>query len=72
MNAPPEMNQLEVKRVKLAVLQREHRDMDQAIHEMQQSGRADQLALRRLKKRKLQLKDEIAALEDEVTPDIIA
>ena len=39
---------------------------------MEASGRADQLALRRLKKQKLGLKDRIARIEDVLTPDIIA
>jgi hypothetical protein len=72
MNAHLEMTSDEVLRVKLAVLKREHRDLDDAIHAMDATGRADQLALRRLKKRKLALKDEIARIEDLLTPDIIA
>ena len=39
---------------------------------METSGRSDQLSLRRLKKQKLMLKDQIARLEDILTPDIIA
>ena len=62
----------DVLRVKLDVLQREHRDLDHAIHALEESGRADQLALRRLKKQKLMLKDRIAQIEDQLTPDIIA
>ena len=58
--------------VKLEVLRREHRDLDDAIHALDDSGRADQLRLRRLKKQKLHLKDQIAQIEDELTPDIIA
>jgi len=69
---PPEMNHEEVQRVRLAVLRREHRDLDAAIHELETSGRADMLTLRRLKKQKLALKDRIAAIEDDLTPDIIA
>lgn len=72
MTQPGEMNHTEVLRVKLAVLQREHRDLDDAIHALQMQGHADQLTLRRLKKQKLHLKDKIAAIEDELTPDIIA
>ena len=72
MNAPSEMNVNDVLRVKLAVLLREHRDLDGAIHALESSGRGDQLALRRLKKQKLVLKDQIARLEDVLTPDIIA
>lgn len=72
MNAPTEMDSLAVKRVRLEVLRREHRDLDEAIHALETSGRGDQLTLRRLKKQKLALKDRIARLEDEITPDIIA
>jgi hypothetical protein len=72
MNAHYEMDQEEVLRVKLEVLKQEHRDLDEAIHAMEASGRADQLSLRRLKKQKLHLKDQIARIEDILTPDIIA
>ena len=72
MNAQFEMDHDAVLRVKLEVLRQEHRDLDDAIHAMEASGRADQLALRRLKKQKLNLNDQIARIEDILTPDIIA
>ncbi|MZQ88918.1 DUF465 domain-containing protein [Frigidibacter albus] len=72
MHAHGEMNHEDVLRVKLGVLRREHRDLDDAIHALEASGRGDQLTLRRLKKQKLGLKDQIARIEDELTPDIIA
>lgn len=72
MKPPHEMSHEEVLRLRLAGLQREHRDLDDAIHALEETGRADQLTLRRLKKQKLALKDRIAAIEDELTPDIIA
>ena len=72
MNAHYEMDLEEVQRIKLAVLKREHRDLDEAIHVMETSGRGDQLTLKRLKKQKLRLKDQITRLEDILTPDIIA
>lgn len=59
-------------RAKLAELVQEHRDLDAAIAVMTEPGRADQLRLTRLKKRKLQLKDQIAQIEDSLLPDIIA
>ena len=59
-------------RVKLEVLRREHRDLDEAIHALVTNGRPDQLTLRRLKKQKLSLKDAITKIEDQLTPDIIA
>lgn len=72
MNAPSEMNFEEMLRVKIEVLRREHRDLDEAIHALEATGRPDQLTLRRLKKQKLSLKDQIARLEDQLIPDIIA
>lgn len=72
MNAPMELNSEEVLRIKLEVLRQEHRDLDDAIHGLETSGRGDQLTLRRLKKQKLALKDQIARLSDLLTPDIIA
>jgi len=72
MNAHFEMDSNEVLRVKLEVLRREHRDLDDAIHVLETSGRGDQLVMRRLKKQKLGLKDRITRIEDILTPDIIA
>ena len=72
MNAPTEMSHEDVLRVKLEVLRREHRDLDAAIAALAESTRPDQLTLKRLKKQKLALKDQIARIEDELTPDIIA
>lgn len=72
MNSPSEMSHEDVLRVKLEVLKREHRDLDEAIAALQDSTNPDQLTLRRLKKQKLALKDRIAKIEDELTPDIIA
>lgn len=53
-------------------LQQEHRDLDDAIDALAESGGYDQLRLQRLKKRKLALKDEIARLVAMLHPDIIA
>ncbi len=61
-----------VLRAQLAALMQEHRDLDTAIAAMVDSGVRDQLQLSRLKKRKLQLKDQIARIEDALLPDIIA
>lgn len=72
MNAPIEMNSEDVLRVRLEVLRREHRDLDEAVRALEASGRGDQLTLRRLKKQKLALKDMIAKIEDRLIPDIIA
>ena len=72
MNAASELNFDEMLRIKLEVLRREHRDLDDAIHALAGSGRADQLTLQRLKKQKLALKDQIVKIEDQLIPDIIA
>jgi hypothetical protein len=53
-------------------LRQEHRDLDEAIEALRQAGQADQLQVQRLKKRKLLLRDKLARLEDQLTPDIIA
>lgn len=57
---------------RLEMLRVEHRDLDSAIRALADSAVPDQLAIARLKKRKLRLKDEIAWLEDQLVPDIIA
>lgn len=72
MNAPSELNFEDMLRIRLEVLRREHRDLDSAIHALEETGRPDQLTLRRLKKQKLSLKDQIVKIEDQLIPDIIA
>lgn len=72
MNASSELNFEDMLRIKLEVLRREHRDLDEAIHALEHSGRPDQLTLRRLKKQKLALKEQVVKLEDDIIPDIIA
>lgn len=67
-----EMNRTEVLTAELEILRHEHRDLDDAIAALDEAGRADLLRIRRLKKRKLALKDQMARIEDELTPDIIA
>ena len=62
----------DVLRVELEVFRREHRDLDDAIAALIQIDTADQLTLKRLKKKKLTLKDMIARIDDRLTPDIIA
>ena len=56
---------------KLHELRSEHRDLDTVIARLAEAG-TNQLHLQRLKKRKLALKDEIAALADAIVPDILA
>lgn len=59
-------------RAQLALKRQEHQDLDRAIGALNALNPNDQLQLRRLKKKKLQLKDEIRALETRFFPDIIA
>ncbi len=59
-------------RQKLAYLYSEHRDLDDVIARITDSGPFDQLQIQRLKKRKLILKDQILKLESQLLPDIIA
>ena len=56
----------------LLELREEHRDLDLAIKRMALDPRQDQLHLRRLKKRKLKLKDWITRLESKLIPDMDA
>lgn len=57
---------------RLAELRMEHRDLDAALESLAERRPYDPLQLQRLKKRKLILKDQIAELEDQLYPDIIA
>jgi len=66
------MNQDELLIAQLVELRRQHRSLDEEIAELSASLLGDQLQLKRLKKRKLHLKDEIARVEDKLYPDIIA
>lgn len=65
------MSEEEIQR-RLAVLRIEHRDLDDSITALIATPHIDQLQLARLKRRKLRLRDEIAMLEDQLIPDIIA
>lgn len=59
-------------REQLARLQQEHRDLDAAIAALETSPGSDLIQVQRLKKRKLFLRDRIRAIDDQLTPDIIA
>jgi hypothetical protein len=65
------MDETEIIR-QIGLLRQEHRDLGDAIDALAFAPRSDQLQLARLKKRKLALKDQIATLEDQLIPDIIA
>lgn len=74
MNAPSDLSMKndDVLKVELEVFKQEHRDLDEAIQALVDRGTGDQLTIQRLKKQKLRLKDQIAQIEDRLTPDIIA
>jgi hypothetical protein len=57
---------------RIVELKMEHRDLDTAIERLAADAAHDELQLRRLKRRKLLLKDQIARLEREIDPDVLA
>jgi len=57
---------------RIVELKMEHRDLDTAIDRLAADPAHDELQLRRLKRRKLLLKDQIARLEREIDPDVLA
>ena len=59
-------------RNRIQALKIEHRDLDDSISALQTSEYIDELQVRRIKKRKLFIKDEIVRLERELIPDIPA
>ncbi|NLD54030.1 MAG: YdcH family protein [Burkholderiaceae bacterium] len=59
-------------KLRIAELQLEHRGLDQVIEQLVRNPDSDQLAVRRLKKRKLQIKDAIVLLQMQLTPDVPA
>ena len=65
------MEQTEVVRW-LNELRVEHRDLDEVIQHLVETGHQDDMRIQRLKKRKLKLKDSIAKLESELIPDLDA
>ncbi len=66
---PPDTAQLTAQLIELRT---EHRDLDEAINKLAQSIEADELAIKRLKKRKLRIKDMMAYLENKLIPDLDA
>jgi len=69
---PPSNDDTSAVEEKLAELREQHRDLDEVIARLVERAPFDQIQLQRLKKRKLILKDEIAKLESQLIPDIIA
>jgi hypothetical protein len=66
-----EREKIEVKK-KIVVLKLEHHDLDLSIQRLSDDPHVDELALKRMKKRKLQLKDMIAKLQSQLIPDLDA
>ncbi len=65
-------NDTETLTLKLMELKVEHRDLDVVIDQYMQTGQVNDLLIKRLKKRKLQLKDYIARIESRLIPDLNA
>lgn len=66
------MNQAEQIRKRIIELEVEHRDLDAVIDILSRDAAHDQLQLRRMKKRRLQIKDHITLLKMQLVPDIPA
>ncbi|GHC03233.1 YdcH family protein [Thermomonas carbonis] len=69
MNQPRDPAELSRMARRVVEMRQEHRDLDTAIERLAADIQADELALKRLKKRKLQLKDQIAWIENALIPD---
>jgi hypothetical protein len=69
VNQPTDPAELSRIAQRVAALRQEHRELDAAIARLQADIEADELAVKRLKKRKLLLKDSIAKLESALIPD---
>lgn len=72
MTEPDDEGNKELLKARLSELRQQHRDLDAAIDSLARGSTGDQLQIRRLKKQKLLLKDEITKIEDQLLPDIIA
>ena len=68
----PSPQDADLLKLRIAELQLEHRGLNQMIERMALGPESDQLLLRRLKKRKLQIKDSIVLLQMQLTPDVPA
>ena len=66
------MDQQEILKLQLEKLAKEHRELDELINQMMNASIVDQVAIKRLKKRKLLLKDQIEKIKSIFLPDIIA
>ena len=71
-NNDPQNSQIQGLQHQLAELESEHRDLDEVISRLSDGTPTNRLQIQRLKKRKLNLKDEITRLHAKLLPDIIA
>jgi hypothetical protein len=71
---PQQLTDEEIQRLeeRLFELKQEHRDLDDVINRLSLSVNAEEMQLKRFKKRKLKLKDMIAKLENVLIPDLLA
>ena len=69
MPQPPDPAKISAQLIELRT---EHRDLDDAIERLARDPDADDLAIKRLKKRKLRIKDMVAYLENQLIPDLDA
>ncbi len=72
MNDDDPKNRPDAVQAQLAALRQEHADLDASVAALENQPVVDQLIIARLKRKKLVLRDQIVALEDQITPDIIA
>jgi hypothetical protein len=68
----PFLSDVRTLQMRLLELESEHRELDHLIEQLSQAGSRDDLQLRRLKKRKLQLKDQMTQIQIQLTPDVPA
>lgn len=68
------LSDTEIRQIKTRIveLELEHRDLDQLTDQLARDPRFEELHIKRLKKRKLQIKDELSRLENKLIPDILA
>ena len=66
------MDETDVLSAKLAILEQQHRDLDNAIEALEVQPLRDELQIKRLKKRKLSLRDNIYFIIDQLNPDFSA
>ena len=72
MSSDLSIDEIRELRAKLEELKLEHRDLDDVIGQMSDLPFADQIQIKRLKKRKLMLKDRIELIKSRLLPDILA